>query len=64
MDSDIFREVRFDLYCKTCIHYETKEGEDPCNECLGEGMNEESSKPICYEEADKETLRKRKMCSG
>ena len=60
MDSDIFRLVKFDKYCETCTHYRKEEWEDPCNDCLAEGMNEESAKPVYYEEATAEELRKRK----
>lgn len=47
------KEVRFDVYCKICKHYEKREDEDPCYDCLDQGWNEDSHKPIKYEEADK-----------
>ena len=40
------KEVRFDLYCKTCAHYQEDESEDICNECLTRPVNENSVKPI------------------
>lgn len=46
---DEYKEVRFDLYCETCKHKDLKETLDPCNECLEEGMNLESVKPIKWE---------------
>lgn len=60
MDSNIFREVRFDKYCETCKYKELDEVKDPCNDCLVFGMREESEKPEYYEEATAEELRKRK----
>ena len=39
------QEVRFDLYCKLCIHKDLPEAADPCNECLEIGMREGSRKP-------------------
>lgn len=47
------KEVRFDHYCKTCQHYNKREDEDPCYECLDQGWNEDSHRPINYKEADK-----------
>lgn len=60
MDSNIFREVRFDKYCETCKWKELDEAKDPCNDCLAIGMREETEKPEYYEEASAEELRKRK----
>lgn len=60
MDSNIFREVRFDKYCETCKWKELDEVKDPCNDCLSIGMREETEKPEYYEEASAEDLRKRK----
>ena len=40
--------VDFHKYCKLCKHYEKDDSEDPCNECLGIGVNEDSHKPIAY----------------
>jgi len=47
------KEVNFRLYCPKCKHYELPETEDPCNECLAQGWNYDSRKPINYEEKDK-----------
>ena len=44
------KEVRFDQYCKSCKHYKTEETDDPCNECLDNGGNENSHKPVNWEE--------------
>lgn len=45
------KEVYFFQYCPKCKHYAEDEGEDPCNECLTYPSNEDSHKPINYEEA-------------
>ena len=50
MDSNIFREVRFDKYCETCKYKELDEVKDPCNDCLAIGMREETEKPEESEE--------------
>ena len=43
---DNMKEVYFDQYCKTCLHKDVKETEDPCCECLGEGARQDSHKPV------------------
>ena len=47
------KEVRFDMYCKTCKFHDTPEAEDPCDECLNYGSNEDSHKPVNWEGANK-----------
>lgn len=47
------KEVRFDEYCKLCKHYEKAATEDPCWDCLNQGWNYDSHKPIEFEEAEK-----------
>lgn len=38
-------------YCASCKHKDTKEEDDPCNECLNQPAREDDSrKPIKYEE--------------
>lgn len=44
------REVDFNRYCKTCAHKDVKEKDDPCFDCLQEPMNQNSHKPVRYEE--------------
>lgn len=46
------KEVRFDKYCKNCKHYEKSEDQDPCWDCLDQGWNEDSHKPIRFEDKD------------
>ena len=42
--------VEFDKWCKLCEHWEKREDEDPCFDCLNQGWNEDSTKPILYKE--------------
>lgn len=46
------KEVRFDIYCSKCKNSNTPETEDPCNDCLAQGWNEDSKKPILFKEKD------------
>lgn len=48
--SDIIsiKEVYFDVYCPLCKNKETPEDVDPCNDCLGQGSNENTHKPVRY----------------
>lgn len=46
------KEVYFDKYCKTCQHEKKKETEDPCYDCLAEGGNTDSHKPVHWEEKE------------
>ena len=51
--NEIQMEVDFEKYCKQCKDYKTDETKDPCNECLGQGYNYNSSKPINFKEKEK-----------
>ena len=53
MSNEGFKEVYFDQYCKTCEFWNTKDVEDPCNECLGEPCNLHTHKPVKYKEKEK-----------
>ena len=44
------KEVRFDLWCSTCEHHDKNETDDPCNACLAQGFNVDSTKPVMYKE--------------
>lgn len=44
------KEVRFDIYCKKCIHKNLKEEDDPCWDCLKESVNVYSKKPVNFKE--------------
>lgn len=47
---EIYKEVYFGEYCKTCKHEKLAEDKDPCHECLNNPMNAYSHKPVCWEE--------------
>ena len=49
---EIYKEVYFNEYCKTCKYEKTKECEDPCDECLQYPMNVYSHKPINWKEKE------------
>lgn len=44
-------EVMFVNWCKKCVHRNLDEKMDPCNECLEQPYNENTTKPIYFEEA-------------
>lgn len=44
------KEVYFGDYCKTCKHEKVSEQDDPCYDCLNNPVNEDSHKPIRWEE--------------
>lgn len=48
--TDIFAEVDFETYCQICQYKDLDEKCDPCNDCLAEPMNANSSKPIYWKE--------------
>lgn len=43
------KEVQFDIWCPQCVHYNKDATEDPCWDCLNQGWNIDSHKPICFE---------------
>ena len=45
--------VEFDKWCGSCINCNKKEVEEPCNDCLGNPVNDDSHKPIHWEEDKK-----------
>ena len=45
------KEVYFDEWCPQCKYHDTPEVEDPCNQCLAEGSNNNSHKPLYFKEA-------------
>lgn len=49
---DVYKEVKFDEYCKDCKYEKKKEDEDPCYDCLGEPVNLYSHKPVKWEEKE------------
>ena len=44
------KEVDFAKYCKTCKYGKLPEHEDPCDDCLMHPCNENSHKPVKWEE--------------
>lgn len=44
------KEVYFNIYCATCKHKDEPESSDKCDECLSNPSNEDSRKPVNYEE--------------
>ena len=58
MNEQIDKFVDFEKYCKTCKYFKLKKNKNgqepmPCDECLGEPINKNSSKPIFYEKEEK-----------
>lgn len=50
---NIYKEVDFNKYCKSCEYKDKKDHEDPCNDCLGEPVNAYSNKPVNWKEKKK-----------
>lgn len=46
------KEVRYDLYCKDCMYLQKREDEEPCCDCLTQGWNRDSNKPILFKEKE------------
>ena len=55
---NIYKEVDFKTYCKTCEHKDLEEKFDPCNDCLAEPMNANSDKPVYWKEAENGMFRR------
>lgn len=49
MEDELYKEVYFHEYCKTCKHWEAKDLDEPCNTCLEDPVNLYSHKPVKYE---------------
>lgn len=41
--------VRYDHWCQSCKNKDTKENDDPCEDCLSNPVNE-TEKPLRFEE--------------
>lgn len=50
----VYREVNFGKYCKTCKYSHKLEYDDPCDECLSYPTNLYSEKPINWKEKSRE----------
>lgn len=46
------KEVYFADYCKRCKYGHLQEHEDPCDECIEQNWNENSHKPVKFEEKE------------
>ena len=53
MDTQAYKEVHYDKYCKTCKNKKVAEKDEPCNECLNKSLNLNSHKPVNYEKETK-----------
>lgn len=47
---DEYMLVDFEAYCKKCKYCDTKDTDEPCNECLEYPARQYSSKPEKFEE--------------
>lgn len=45
---EIYKEVDFEKYCKTCDYEDLAEYEEPCDECLEHPYNTYSRRPVCW----------------
>ena len=44
--------VDFDIFCVKCKHKRVSQHEEPCNTCLANPVNEDSHKPVLFEEKE------------
>ena len=44
--------VNFHYWCEKCKHFEKDEKDLPCRECLDEPVNQNSTKPVRWEEKE------------
>ena len=51
------KEVRFDKWCKYCIHKKKTGTEEPCFDCLSYPSNEDSHRPIRFQRNTKVKIR-------
>lgn len=49
MTNDSYKEVYYHKYCKDCVHFEKKENEEPCSECLEKPTNYATDRPVKFE---------------
>lgn len=52
MPEIIYKEVWFGTWCQKCKHEKLKETLEPCNSCLSQCWNENTMKPVHYEEKE------------
>lgn len=51
MDENL-KEVRYDLYCHTCLYQNNAEDKEPCHDCLNEPSRHSSHKPYRWKGKD------------
>lgn len=49
MAEEEVKEVFFDRWCPSCKHIDKSESEDPCWDCLEQGWNINSHRPIFWD---------------
>lgn len=50
MSEHRLKMVWFNGYCQKCKYLNKKENEEPCDECLEHPINEDSHKPVKFED--------------
>lgn len=53
METNEYKEVYFDIWCKTCRYHGKPETSNPCFDCLDTPTNLHSHKPVYWEENKK-----------
>lgn len=48
----MLKECDFHKYCETCKYHDIPETDDPCNDCLHYTANDDSHKPVRWEDKD------------
>lgn len=43
--------VEFNQYCYKCVYKDLLDIQEPCNECISNPVNENSHKPVKFQEA-------------
>lgn len=56
-----FHIVEFEQYCPKCKHYEKSAAESPCWECLDQPVNEDSKRPLYFEEGETKSQKKQSV---
>jgi hypothetical protein len=46
------KHVNYDKYCEKCKYFKQPDYEDPCDECMDNPVNQDSYKPIKFEEKE------------
>lgn len=45
------KEVRYDIYCKRCVHANKSASNEPCDSCLGKPDNDGTQTPVNFKKA-------------